>query len=339
MKGTINLIKKLTSIIGPSGYEDEIREVIKTEVKKLKIKHIEETPLGALIVKVGSGKKKIMLAGHMDEIGILTTHIDKKGFIRFTNIGGVSKYGLIGSRIKFVNGVSGLISTEPIKKPDQFSFEKLYIDIGARDKASASKLVPIGTFGVFDKECSVLGNRIISKAMDDRIGCVVMLNVLKKVYNKKLPYQVYFVFTTQEEVGLRGAKTSAFKIDPDFGIALDVTGTGDTPEAYKMAVNLGDGVAIKVKDRSLITHPKLKDVCVKLAEKNKIKYQLEILEWGGTDAGAIHLTKAGIPSTVFSIPTRYVHSQSEMIDLDDVKATEALLEKIITTNDLGNLKF
>ncbi|MCK4666491.1 M42 family metallopeptidase [Candidatus Dependentiae bacterium] len=339
MKGTINLIKKLTSIVGPSGYEDEIREVIKKEVKKLKIKHIEETPLGALIVKVGSGKKKIMLAGHMDEIGILSTHIDKKGFIRFANIGGVSKYGLIGSRIKFVNGVSGLISTEPIKKPEQFSFEKLYIDIGAKNKTAAAKLVPVGTFGVFDKECVVLGNRIISKAMDDRIGCVVMLNVLKKVYNKKLPYQVYFVFTTQEEVGLRGAKTSAFKIDPDFGIALDVTGTGDTPEGYKMAVNLGDGVAIKVKDRSLITHPKLKDVCVKLAEEKNIKYQLEILEWGGTDAGAIHLTRAGIPSTVFSIPTRYIHSQSEMIDMDDVKATEALLEKIITTKDLGNLKF
>ncbi|MDD3626058.1 MAG: M42 family metallopeptidase [bacterium] len=339
MKRTIELIKKFNTLVGPSGYEDEVREEIKKFVLKLGIKSITESPLGSLIIKVGTGKKKVMLAGHMDEIGVLCTYIDKDGFIRFSPVGGVSKYGLIGTRVKFINGVKGIIGAESLKKPDDFVLEKLYIDIGARSTKEAEKLVPIGTFGVFDREVDVLGTRVAAKAHDDRIGCIVMMEVLEKVYKKKLPYTVYFVFTTQEEVGLRGAKVAAYDLEPDFGIALDVTATGDTLDGYKMAVKLGAGVAIKVKDSSLITHPKLKDLLVKTAEKNKIKFQLEILDRGGTDAGAIHLTKSGIPSTVLSIPTRYVHSQSEMIDLDDVKATEDLLEKLITTSDLGNLKF
>ncbi|HDS09334.1 MAG TPA: M42 family peptidase, partial [Firmicutes bacterium] len=338
MKKTIELIKKFNTLSGPSGYEDEVKEELKKSILKLGIKDITESSLGSLVVKIGTGKKKVMLAGHMDEIGVLCTFIDKEGFLRFSPVGGVSKYGLIGTRIQFINGVSGIIGSELLKKPEDFSLEKLFIDIGARDLKSAEELVPVGTFGVFKREVDILGTRVAAKAHDDRIGCIVMLEVLERIFKKKLPYTLYFVFTVQEEVGLRGARVSAYGIEPDFGIALDVTGTGDTPSGYKMAVKLGGGVAIKVKDSSIITHPKLKDLLINISKKNKIPYQLEILEYGGTDAGAIHLTKSGIPSTVLSIPTRYVHSQSELIDLNDVKATEDLLEKVLTTPDLGNLK-
>ncbi len=171
--------------------------------------------------------------------------------------------------------------------------------------------------------------------MDNRIGCVVLIEALKRIKQPK--HTLYFVFTAQEEVGgLRGARTSAYRIDPDLGIALDVTMTGDTPEARRMAVCLGAGTAIKVKDSSVIAHPKVKDLLVKLAEENDIPYQLEVLEAGGTDAGAIHLTKAGVPSGTISIPTRYVHSPSEMIDIRDVEASIALVTAL-ADEDLSSI--
>lgn len=340
MKKIFKLTKQLTSVNSPSGYEEGIREEIKKVLKKTGIKKFEVNKLGSLIVKIGTGKKKVMLAAHMDEIGILATHIDKNGFIRFGKVGGVHPYGLMGSRVKFMNGSIGIISSEPISSKDKPEISKMYIDVGAANKKEAEKLVPIGTFGVFDRTCEKVGNRLVSKAMDDRIGCVVLIEVIEKILKlKKLPYQVYFVFTVQEEVGLRGARTAAFQLEPDIGIAVDVTGTGDCPESRKMSVSLGEGTAIKVKDRSVITHPKLKDFLVKTAVENKIKYQMEILEYGGTDAGAIHLTRAGIPSGVLSIPTRYIHSQSEMIDLRDVLSTRDLLVRVLSTPDLGKLKF
>lgn len=153
--------------------------------------------------------------------------------------------------------------------------------------------------------------------MDDRIGCAVLVEAIRRLDHSD--HDLYFVFSAQEEVGLRGARTAAYSIDPDLGIAIDVTRTGDTPEAPRMDVSLGKGAAIKVKDSSVIAHPKVKNLMVRLAEADQIKYQLEVLEAGGTDAGAIHLTKSGVPSGTISIPCRYVHSPSEMVDLDDVE--------------------
>jgi len=173
------------------------------------------------------------------------------------------------------------------------------------------------------------GGRCLAKAMDDRAGCAVLIETLRRL-PERLPQEVCFVFSIQEELGLRGAKTAAYRYEPDFGIAVDVTLVGDTPKAPTMAVSLGQGPAIKVKDSSILCHPRVRQLMVETAENNNISHQLEVLERGGTDAGAIHLSREGVPSGAISIPCRYVHSPSEMIDLKDALNAVELLVKLLT---------
>ena len=327
------VIKQLTEAFGPSGYETEVTALIQSMVKE----HVDEVKtdvLGNLIaVKKGSPDgRKIMFAAHTDEIGLVITHIDDKGFLRFGTVGGVGISTLVGNRVRFAGGAVGAIYQEK-GSWKELTIDKLYIDIGAENKEDAQKKVKLGEFGIFHREFEDLGVRLIAKSMDDRVGCAVLIEALKKIDAPK--NTLYFVFTSQEEVGLRGARTAAYGIEPDLGIALDVTLTGDMPEARRMDVSLGKGAAIKVKDSSLIAHPKVKDLLVDLAEEKQIPYQMEVLEAGGTDAGAIHLTKTGVPSGAISIPTRYVHTPSEMVDIRDVEAcvdlVVALADKDLTS--------
>lgn len=327
------VIKQLTEAFGPSGYETEVTALIQSMVKE----HVDEVKtdvLGNLIaVKKGSPDgRKIMFAAHTDEIGLVITHIDDKGFLRFGTVGGVGISTLVGNRVRFAGGAVGAIYQEK-GSWKELTIDKLYIDIGAENKEDAQKKVKLGEFGIFHREFEDLGNRLIAKSMDDRVGCAVLIEALKKIDAPK--NTLYFVFTSQEEVGLRGARTAAYGIEPDLGIALDVTLTGDMPEAQRMDVSLGKGAAIKVKDSSLIAHPKVKDLLVDLAEEKQIPYQMEVLDAGGTDAGAIHLTKTGVPSGAISIPTRYVHTPSEMVDIRDVEAcvdlVVALADKDLTS--------
>ncbi|MBE3579430.1 MAG: M42 family metallopeptidase [Caldanaerobacter subterraneus] len=325
MSVNVELIKKLTQAFGPSGSEDKVFEIIREEVKGF-CDEITHDAMGNMIcVKKGKGKK-IMVAAHADEIGIMVTHIEEEGFLRFTTIGGVYVEHLVGRRVVFKNGTVGVIGVEHLEDKKDFKMEKLYIDIGVKDKKEAEELVKIGESGSFVGEFVEAGDRLVSKAFDDRIGCYVAIEALKNV---KTENELYFVFTVQEEVGLRGATTAAYSINPDFAIAVDVTATGDTPKAKKMAVAFGKGAAIKVMDRSIIVSPSVRDMMIEVAKENSIPYQLEILEFGGTDAGAIHLSRGGVPSGVISIPTRYVHSVSEMVDKKDVEASINLLIKIL----------
>ncbi|MGI6162973.1 MAG: M42 family metallopeptidase [Bacillota bacterium] len=313
-----DLIKRLTETFGPSGSEGPIREVIRKEVEAF-VDEIRVDALGNLIcLKKGSGGKKVLLDAHMDEIGLMVTHIDENGFLRFGNIGGVSAAVSLGQRVCFENGTFGVIGCERIEDPKDLKLNKLYIDIGAKNREEASEKVKVGDSAGFFQPVADMGNRVVAKAMDDRIGCVVIIEALKRLTSTD--HDIYAVFATQEEVGLRGARVAAFGIEPDVGIAFDVTGTGDTPKARTMDVSLGKGAAIKVKDSSLICHPGLRDYLVKLAEEKGIPYQMEVLEAGGTDSGAIQMTRAGIPAGVISIPSRYIHSPSEMVDIGDVEA-------------------
>jgi len=325
MSMNVELIKKLTQAFGPSGSEEEVFNIIKEEVRDI-CDEITHDAMGNMIcVKKGRGKK-IMVAAHADEIGIMVTHIEEEGFLRFATIGGVYVEHLVGRRVKFKNGTVGVIGVEHLEDKKDFKLEKLYIDIGAKDKKEAEELVKIGESGSFVGEFVEAGDRLVSKAFDDRIGCYVAIEALKKM---KTENELYFVFTVQEEVGLRGATTATYNINPDFAIAVDVTATGDTPKAKKMAVALGKGAAIKLMDRSIIVSPHVRDMVIEVAKENSIPYQLEVLEFGGTDAGAIHLSRGGVPSGVISIPTRYVHSVSEMVDKKDVEANINLLVKIL----------
>jgi putative aminopeptidase FrvX len=311
------LIKNLVETTGPSGFESEIRSLVRAEVESY-VDEIRVDALGSLITRKGrkaEGGKRIMIAAHIDEIGIMVTHIDDNGFLRFTNIGGVNPLNLSGGRVRFVNGTAGVIGVEsPRDRGSMPTIDKFYIDVGARNKTDCP--VKVGDAAVFDRPFEDLGERLVSKAMDDRIGAAIMIQALKEL--KSSPNELYFVFTTQEEVGLRGATTSAYGIDPEIGIAVDITGVGDTPNSDKMAVALGKGPALKVKDRSLVVDPRILDWMVRTAERENLPYQYEVLTYGGTDAGAMNLTRAGVPSTCISIPTRYAHSPSEMVDYQDV---------------------
>ncbi len=325
------LIKDLTQIIGPSSYEEPVAKYIVKKIKNKKLKIYRDT-LGNLIVRRPGNGKKIMLAAHMDEIGFMVKHIDKNGFLRFSIVGGIFPHNIINNRVKFVNGTEGVIGFEEknYNYKEILPINKLFIDIGAKNKEDAMKKVKIGDLASVAPYFSDMGNRISAKALDDRIGCAILMELAQM--NIKGDNDIYFVFTVQEEVGVRGARTSAFAIEPDFAIAVDITGNGDTPETNLMEVYLGKGPTIKIKDQGIVVRKKVLDYMVNIANKNKIPYQLEILERGATDAAVIHLTKSGILSGVVSIPTRYAHSQSEVIDLNDAKNAVKLLKYILEDN-------
>jgi tetrahedral aminopeptidase len=312
------LIQKLVETTGPSGHENNVREIIKKEISSFS-KDIKVDALGNLVARMGEkkpGGMRILLSAHMDEIGVIATHIDENGFIRFTTIGGVRATNCIGGRVQFLNSARGMIFMEKLENASQVpSFDQLFIDCGFSSKADCK--VQVGDMAVFERPFLDLGKRMVAKAFDDRIGVAVQIEVMKQF--KETPHELFFVFSTQEEVGLRGATTSAYGADPELGLSIDVTLTGDTPKSIKMAVSLGKGPAIKVRDGGMISDPRLVQNLIQIAETNNIPYQLEVLEAGTTDAKAIQLTRAGVPSGCVSIPCRYVHSPSEMVDIDDVE--------------------
>lgn len=322
------LIKALVEAYGPSGSEDQVRELIAAEVKGI-ASNVRVDALGNLIATLNGkgGGRRIMLAAHMDEIGVVVSHVDEKGFLRFQAVGGVSARNLIGGRVRFAGGQRGVIGAEQkgLGRGDVPRLDQLFIDVGATSKESS--LVGVGDVACFDRDFVDLGGRLVAKALDDRIACAVLIQAMKEL--GETPHELHFCFTVQEELGLRGAQTAAFGIDADLGIAVDVTLSGDTPEAHTMAVALGDGPAIKVKDRGMLTHRGLRQWMIDTARAAGIPYQLEVLEAGTTDGMAMQTAKAGMPVGVLSIPTRYVHTPSEMVDYGDVLNSVRLLVALL----------
>lgn len=319
-----SLIEKLIQTPGPSGYEKQIRDAVQEEVQSF-ADEITTDALGNLIVRKGQKSengKHVMLAAHIDEIGVMVTHIDEQGFARFTNVGGVFPRYLPSGRVRFLNGQMGVIYVEgqddPYKVP---GLDEMFIDIGATSAEDCP--VKVGDVAAFERPFTEIGTRLVSKAMDDRISVVILVEALKQLGDT--PNEIYFVFTVQEEVGIRGATTAAYAIDPDIGLALDVTRTGDTPKGSKMTVRLGDGPAIKIRDAGMLVDPRIIDWMEATAKNAGIPHQFEILERGGTDARAIQMTRAGVPAGCLSIPCRYIHSPSEMVDINDVENSVKLL--------------
>ena len=324
------LIKKLTETISPSGHEEAIRKVIQAEITDL-ADEVRVDALGNLIARKGTlGKdgKRIMVAAHMDEIGVIVTHVDENGFIRFAPVGGVFPHTLIGSRVLFTNGTHGVIGARYLVRPPKLiALDKMFIDVGATSPKDCP--VKIGDVATFDRPFLDMGSCVVSKSMDDRIGVAILIETMRQL--KATPNEIYFVFTTQEEVGVRGAATSAYGVDPDIGIAVDVTGAGDTPEMpLQREVAFDAGPAIKFKDAGNISDPRLTELLVKTAEKARIPYQREVTTMGGTDARAIQLTRSGVPTVTVSVPCRYVHSPSEMVSMNDVENTVKLLVTLLS---------
>lgn len=321
----MELLKKLTGAFGPSGNEEPTAKLIIDEIKDY-VDEINIDKLGNVIaLKKGSSINKIMTTAHMDQIGIMVTDIDKNGFIRFTNVGYVDPYAILYHNVVFKNGINGVIGYEKKKNIKEIKLGDLYIDIGSGSKEDAGKLVKIGDFGIFKSNYVENGNKVSAGALDDRIGCYVLIEAAKKIKTPKS--DIYYVFTVQEESYLSGATTSAYAIEPDCAIVVDVTDTGDTPNCSRMALKLGEGAAIKVMDKGMITHPKVKKFLIDEAERNNIKYQFEVMDYGATDGAEIHVSKSGVMTGAISIPTRYLHTPQEVLDMRDVECAIELLTK------------
>lgn len=321
------LIKSLVEAYGPSGCEGKVRALIEGELAGV-VDDICVDAMGNLIAhkKGGGDGRRIMVAAHMDEIGLIITHVDDKGYLRFARVGGVLPATPVGSRVRFGNGTVGIIGHEDgLEAKADGTWEKLFVDVGATSRDDSP--VQVGDVAGFHLPMADLGQRLVAKSMDDRVGCAVVVAAVKAVAST--PNELFLVFTTQEEVGTRGAVVSTYGIEPEVGIAVDVTPTGDFPESRPMSVSLGKGAAIKVLDSGMISHPGVKNWMVATAEARDIPYQLEVLDRGSTDARAMQTSRAGLPAGCLSIPTRYVHTQSEMVDMGDVEACVQLLTALL----------
>lgn len=334
------LLKKLSEAPGVSGNESRVKKIIIDEIKDF-VDEIREDPLGNLItVKKGSSEFKVMVAAHMDEIGFMVKHIDDKGFISFETIGGFDPRSLGSQRVIIhsskgdINGVIGLkpphITTQE-EKEKALKIEDLRIDIGLNSKEEVEKLgIKPGDSITRDISFSELGkeNIVSCKSFDNRAGCAVLIELIKKIKNPE--YTLYAVFTTQEEVGLRGAKTATYPLDIDFAIIIDSTTAGPIPktEADKVTINIGKGPSIDLMDRGFILSEKVKEILIKSAKEAEISYQSHI-SGGSTDGAAVYITKEGIPTAVVSIPSKYIHSTVEVIDMNDLESTLKLVMKSI----------
>ncbi len=319
----IQTLTRLTAAFGPSGAEREVAGVI----EELAAPYCDETrrdTLGNLIChKKGSGPR-VMFAAHMDSIGLVATHIDGKGFIHVGPLGGVKPGNVLYAPVRFQNGTRGTVVVSAKADPAKLKASDLLIDIGAADREEAQRRVQVGDAAVFNTQTVDIGGRICSPYLDNRVSCLALLMAMERL--ERTENDLYFVFTAQEEVGVRGAKTAAWGIDPDYGIALDVTGADDEPGAKHMACSvLGGGAAVCVMNKAVICHPKIVDKLMSLAQEKGIKAQRDATRLGGTDAGPIHVTRAGVYTGGVSIPCRYVHTPTEMADKRDVEACAALV--------------
>lgn len=332
-----DLIRTLVEAFGPSGFEDGMRELIRPLVEPL-ADEVRVDAMGNLIVlKRASGDSpnplKVAIAAHMDEIGVMVSHITEKGFLRFTNIGGVHSHTLQGGRVRFANGTVGVIGSDRIDDRSTIHpLSKHFIDVGATSRDDCP--VRVGDPAHFERPFEARGGHLIAKSMDDRIGCAVAIEALRRL-PAAVPHDLYFIFSVQEEVGTRGAEAAANGIMPDVSIALDVTLTGDVPEARPMDVQLGAGPAIKVKDSGMIAHPGLVRLMRQRADEAGIAYQLEVLDGGTTDARPMQLAGPGSVAGCISIPCRYVHTPSETVDAVDVEGAINLLVALLA----GELSF
>ncbi|NLI22481.1 MAG: M42 family metallopeptidase [Clostridiales bacterium] len=313
------LIKTLTAAYGPSGREGEVADLIEGMLAG-KVDSVRRDALGNLICEkkgTAADGRRIMLAAHMDQIGLVVTHVEKEGFLRVSNVGGINAANSRTRHVRFHNGVQGVLVEQPLKPGETSSLRSYYIDIGAKDAAQALSMVELGDVAVYAEGCFSIGaHRLAAPAMDDRCACALLVKLMQTL--PACRDTVVAVFTAQEEVGTRGAQTAAYSLEPDLGIALDVTLCGDVPEDRKLAIALGEGPAIKVMDAHSISNPDLVRELLAAADRAGVACQREVLPHGGTDAGAMQRTRGGMPVCTVSIPCRNVHSSCEIVDLTDM---------------------
>jgi putative aminopeptidase FrvX len=345
---TLQMFKELTEAPGAPGNEHAVRQIMTRYIEPY-ADEITADHLGSLIaMKKGTGEgPKIMVAGHLDEIGLMITQITDDGFLRFQTLGGWWSQVMLAQRVSIITrkgeivGVIGskpphILPPEARKKPAEI--KEMFIDIGASSREEAEEfgvrpgdtVVPICPFTVMNNP-----KLLMAKAWDNRIGCAIAIEVLRRLQNEDHPNTVFGVGTVQEEVGTRGAQTSAHFIKPDISFAVDVGIAGDTPGigSDKAMSKIGKGPQIVLYDASMIPHMGLRDLVVEVAEENNIPYQFDAMPGGGTDASKMHLSGSGVPSLVVGIATRYIHSHASILHRDDFDHAVELLVKVIQKLD------
>lgn len=332
----IELLKELCLINGISGDEEKVRDYIIEQIKDFCEYEIDN--LGSIIAFKKGAKtpdKRIMVSAHMDEVGFIVNYINDDGSLEFTSVGGVDPSVVMGKRVsvgeKEINGVVGSAAVHNISKSDREKAPKLSslcVDIGAKSREEASKLVRLGDSVYFESEFLRHGdNKIMSKAIDDRFGCAVMIKLLQS----ELEYDTYFTFVVQEEIGLRGARAAAYTVNPDVAVVIEATTASDIPsaEGEKKVCLLGNGPVVSFMDRATIYSKELYDLAFDTANKINVKCQTKTMIAGGNDAGAIHTSGGGVKTIAVSLPCRYIHSPSSVADVRDIEDSYRLIEEII----------
>ncbi len=326
------MIQTLTTLcmaFGPSGAETSVAEVIE-EMARPFVDEITRDTMGNLICHKKGPGPRLMFSAHMDSIGLVVTHVEEKGFLRIGAVGGVNPDAVVNTPIRFQNGTCGVIAAQVGSTPEKRTVADLYLDIGATSQEEAEQLVQIGDVAVYNTPVMQVQNMLVGPYMDNRISCLVLLRAMEQLQD--CPNDVFFVFSTQEEVGLRGAKTAAWSIDPQYGIAVDVTAEDGLSGAKHTASSFaGKGAAVKVMDRSVICHPKMVKLLMELAQEQNIPAQRDVIQAGGTDAGVIHQSRNGVCTGGISIPCRYIHTPCEMVCVSDVQACVDLVVALAKT--------
>ncbi|WP_077367596.1 M42 family metallopeptidase [Anaerosalibacter sp. Marseille-P3206] len=337
------LLKELTEAFGVSGNEKEVRDLILNEIKDF-VTDIKVDKIGNIIAyKKGKiDSPKLMITAHMDEVGLMITGIDNSGLLKFTTVGGIDKRILVSKTVRIgKNKINGVIGSKPIHLQDKDEWSKaldiknLYIDIGVNTKEEAEKLVSIGDYVMFNSEYIEFGNNLIkAKALDNRVGCSVLIDLLKE----ETDLSFYGVFTVMEEVGLVGAGPAAYSVEPDISIILEGTLCADTPgtEDHMIPTKLGHGPAISLMDRTTLFDVNLRQKIVSIAKENNIPYQFRKTTFGGNDSGKIHLAKKGSVTSTISVPCRYIHSPVSVMSKKDYYNTHKLLLAIINKIEEGD---
>ncbi|MGN1014914.1 MAG: M42 family metallopeptidase [Butyricicoccus sp.] len=329
----VEQFRALSGAFGPSGRENDViaclDSIIAEQVPDADRWERSTDAMRNLVYHRAGTGTKIMLAAHMDSIGIVVTHIDENGFARFASVGGLMLNDLIDIPVRFANGTHGVISFEEKTPLKELGMDNLFLDIGASSREEAEQFIHVGDFAVYCGEVFAQGNIVCGPYLDNRIGCLTLIGAMCEL--EPTDNDITVVFTAQEEVGLRGAQTAAFAVEPEIAIAVDVTDTGDMPERkYPMAVKLGAGPAVKVMDRSVICDLSVRDSLYRAAESLGIAVQQEIMEFGGTDTGVIQRSRGGVKAGAVSIPTRYIHSPSEMAAVSDIDAAAKLIARAVS---------
>lgn len=321
-----SILHTLTAAYGPSGREAGIREAIVGLARPL-CESLHTDALGNLIAfKSGRSGKKLMLAAHMDQIGLMVTDVQEDGFLRVAPVGGLRPAFVLARRMVLPNGTMGTVFFETKKKkPGEAEVEDLFLDIGAKDKAAAAALAKIGDVAVFHGPLQIERGLAIGGALDDRIGCAVVLEALAAPSE----HDIYAVFTVQEEVGARGAGAAAYGIEPDLCVVVDVTFAGDTPNASPSPVSLGKGPALKIMDNSVVVPAGVRHLLEARAQEAGVAIQYEILTAGGTDTGPVSRTRAGVAAGCVSLPCRYIHTPVETAALSDAEGAVAWIKAVM----------